>query len=156
MAKAKVFSGARAKVYVDGGQGPMLVGIFDSCSYSVNIGAEPIFTLGQYGPHEIAQTSYEAVTVNCSGFRVIGNGGHLLPKVPKLDDLLQLEGITLTMLDRQADANSEPILTVLNCIPVSYATGAQAKSTSRIQVTYVGTSASDESGPQSEGSEVTL
>jgi len=152
MAKAKVFTGARAKVYVDN----QLVGIFDSCSYSVNVGAEPIHVLGRYSPAEIAQTSYEAVTVNCSGFRLIGNGGHVLPKVPKLQDLLQLESVTLTMLDRQADASAEPIMTVLNCIPVSYATGANAKATSRIQVTYVGTHASDESGPQDEGDAVNL
>ena len=152
MAKAKVFTGARAKVYVDN----QLVGIFDSCSYSVNIGAEPIHVLGRYSPAEIAQTSYEAVTVNCSGFRLIGNGGHILPKVPKLQDLLQLESVTLTMLDRQADANAEPIMTVLNCIPVSYATGANAKATSRVQVTYVGTHASDESGSQDEGDAVNL
>jgi len=152
MAKAKVFTGARAKVYVDN----QLVGIFDSCSYSVNVGAEPIHVLGRYSPAEIAQTSYEAVTVNCSGFRLIGNGGHVLPKVPKLQDLLQLESVTLTMLDRQADASAEPIMTVLNCIPVSYATGANAKATSRIQVTYVGTHASDESGSQDEGDAVNL
>ena len=152
MAKAKVFTGARAKVYVDN----QLVGIFDSCSYSVNVGAEPIHVLGRYSPAEIAQTSYEAVTVNCSGFRLIGNGGHVLPKVPKLQDLLQLESVTLTMLDRQADASAEPIMTVLNCIPVSYATGANAKATSRIQVTYVGTHASDEEGSQDEGDAVNL
>lgn len=152
MAKAKVFTGARAKVYVDN----QLVGIFDSCSYSVNVGAEPIHILGRYSPAEIAQTSYEAVTVNCSGFRLIGNGGHLLPKMPKLQDLLQLESVTLTMIDRQADANAEPIMTVLNCIPVSYSTGANAKATSRIQVTYVGTHASDEAGSQDEGDAVNL
>jgi hypothetical protein len=152
MAVAKVFTGARAKVYVEN----QLVGIFDSCSYSVNIGAEPIHILGRYSPTEITQTSYEAVTVNCSGFRLIGNGGHVLPKFPKLQDLLNLEGITLTMLDRQADPSAAPIMTVLNCIPVSYATGANAKSSSRIQVTYVGTHASDESGSQDEGDAVNL
>lgn len=152
MAKAKVFTGARAKVYVDN----VLVGIFDSCTYTVNIGAEPIHTLGRYGAQEIAQTSYEAVTVNCSGFRLIGNGGHVLPKFPKLQDLLQLETVTLAMVDRQAAASSEPIMTVQNCIPISYATGANAKATSRIQVTYLGTSAADESGPQDEGDAVSL
>lgn len=152
MAKAKVFTGARAKVYVDN----VLVGMFDSCSYSVNIGNEAIHTLGKYSAQEITQTSYEAVTVNCSGFRLIGNGGHVLPKVPKLQDLLQLECVTLSMVDRQADANAEPIMTVVNCLPVSYSTGANAKATSRIQITYVGTHVSDESGAQDEGGAVNL
>lgn len=152
MGKAKVFTGARAKVYVDN----VLVGIFDSCTYTVNIGAEAIHILGRYSPVEIAQTSYEAVTANCSGFRIIGQGGHVLPKMPKLQDLLQLETVTLAMVDRQASANSEPILTVQNCIPINYSTGASAKSTSRVQITYLGTHASDESGAQDEGDAVNL
>jgi hypothetical protein len=152
MAKAKVFNGARAKVYVDN----VLVGIFDSCSYSVNIGAEPVHILGRYGAAEITQTSYEAVSVNCSGFRIIGNGGHILPKFPKLQDLLNLESITLAMVDRQAEAGSEPIMTVQNCIPVSYSTGGNAKANSRVQISYLGTHASDESGAQDEGGAVSL
>ena len=147
----KVFTRARAKVYVDN----VLVGIFDSCTYATNIGAEPIHLLGRFSPAEITPTSYEAVTVNCSGFRLINNGGHVLPKVPKLQDILRLEGVTLSMVDRQGDS-SDPILTVHNCIPINYATGANARATSRIQVTYLGTRASDESGDQDEGDAVNL
>mgnify|MGYP001598348913 FL=1 len=152
MAKAKVFTGARAKVYVNN----ILVGIFDSCTYAVNIGAEAIHILGRYSPAEITQTSYEAVTANCSGFRIIGNGGHILPKVPKLQDLLNLETVTLAMVDRQSAADAPPTMVVQNCIPISYSTGANAKATSRIQVTYMGTHASDESGAQDEGGAVNL
>jgi len=151
MAKAKVFTGARAKVYVD----DILVGIFDSCTYAVNVGAEPIHILGRYSPSEITQTSYEAVTVNCSGFRIIGNGGHVLPKMPKLQDLLNLETITLAMVDRQKEDNT-PIMVVQNCIPINYSTGANAKASSRIQVTYMGTHVFDESGEQDEGDGVNL
>jgi len=152
MAIAKVFTGARAKVFVD----EILVGVFDSCNYAVNVGAEAIHILGRYSPAEIAQTSYEAVTVNCSGFRLIGNGGHVLPKMPKLQDLLTLNSVVLSMSDRQADPGDPPIMVVLNCIPVNYSTGANAKSTSRIQITYMGTHASDEKGPQDEGDAVNL
>jgi len=151
MAKAKVMTGARAIVKVDN----VIVGLFDSCSYAVNIGAEAIHILGRYSPAEITQTSYEAVTVNCSGFRIIGNGGHLLPKVPKLQDLLNLENVTLTMVDRQSK-DGESIMDVKNCIPISYSTGANAKATSRIQVTYMGTHAADEAGAQDEGGAVNL
>lgn len=151
MAKAKVFTGARAKVYVDN----VLVGIFDSCTYAVNIGAEAIHILGRYSPAEITQTSYEAVTANCSGFRIIGNGGHVLPKVPKLQDLLNLETVTLAMVDRQDQSNT-PVMIVQNCIPINYSTGANAKATSRVQITYMGTHASDESGAQDEGGAVNL
>ena len=152
MAKAKVFTGARAKVYVDN----VLVGIFDSCSYTVNVGAEAVHILGRYGAAEIVQTSYEAVSVNCSGFRIIGQGAHILPKFPKLQDLLNLETVTLAMIDREADANSDPVMTVQNCLPINYSTGVNAKATSRLQVTYLGTHISDESGDQSEGGAVSL
>ena len=141
---AKVFVGARAKVFVDN----VLVGIFDSVDYSVNVGAEPIHLLGRYGPAEITPTSYEAVSLNCSGFRLIGNGGHILPKMPKLQDLLNLESVTLSVSDRQSP--DIPILVAQNCIPVSYSTGYSAKATSRIRVSYLGTKASDEAGDQSE------
>lgn len=148
MSLPKTMTGARAKVFVD----DVLVGLFDSCSYAVNVGAEPIHILGRYSASEIAQTSYEAVTVNCSGFRLVGNGGHLLPKMPQLQDLLQLEGIRISITDRQSNEKGSPqeIMNVINCVPISYSTGYQARATSRIQITYLGTIASDESGEQVE------
>lgn len=149
---AKTMTGARAKVYVDN----VLVGIFDSCNYAVNVGAEPIHLLGRFSPSEITPTSYEAVAVNCSGFRLVGNGGHILPKFPKLQDLLNLEHVTLAVVDRQSPANAEPIMKVFGCVPVSYATGYNAKSTSRIQISYLGVAAADESGAQDEGDAVNL
>lgn len=152
MAKAKTMVGARAKVYVDN----VLVGLFDSCDYSVSVGAEPIHVLGRYSPAEITPTSYEAVSLSCSGFRLIGNGGHLLPKMPKLQDLLNLETVTIAVTDRQSAANAAPILVVQNCVPVSYGTGYSAKATSRIRITYMGTVAYDESGIQDEGDAVNL
>jgi hypothetical protein len=155
-ASAKVMVGARAIVYVEN----VPVGIFDSVDYSVNVGAEPIHILGRFSPAEITPTSYEAVTLNCSGFRLIGQGGHALPKMPKLQDLLNLETVTISVLDRQktkvadgkvVEGQDKPILVAKGCIPVSYSTGYSAKSTSRIRITYMGTVAYDESGDQSEG-----
>jgi hypothetical protein len=149
---AKTFVGARAKVFVDN----VLVGIFDSCDYSSSIGTEPIHILGRYSAAEIVPTSYEVVTLNCSGFRIIGNGGHVLPKFPKLADLLNLESVTLSITDRQASAGAAPILIAHNCIPTSYGTGVSAKSTSRIRITYQSTNIDDEAGVSTEGSATQL
>jgi hypothetical protein len=152
---AKVMVGARAIVFVNN----VPVGVFDSVDYSVNVGAEPIHILGRYSPAEITPTSYEAVTLNCSGFRLIGQGGHELPKMPKLQDLLNLEYVTITVTDRQntmvkdgkvTTGESKPILVAQNCVPVSYSTGYSAKATSRIRITYMGTVAYDESAVQAE------
>ena len=136
--------GARAKIYVNN----VLVGLFDSCSYAVNVGAEPIHTLGRFSPNEIVPTSYEAVTINCSGFRIIGNGGHILPAFPRLQDLLNLESVTLSVTDRQS---GDTILNVAGCVPVNYSTGYNAKATSRIQVTYLGIKAEEEIGDNGAG-----
>lgn len=136
-------TGARARVKVNG----QYVGVFDSCQYGANIGTEPIHTLGRYSPAEISVTSYEAVQVSCSGFRIIGNGVHVLPAAPKLQDLLNLETIQIEVEDRQS---GEVIAVVKNCVPSSWSETQQAKGTTRINITYVGTVLSDESGDEEE------
>ena len=150
MAKAKTMSGSRAKVYIDKGSGPVLVGLYDSISYGENVGAEAVFTLGRYGAHEIVPLSYEPIQVNCSGFRIIGEGAHILPAFPKLQDLLRLEGVTITETDRDT---GEVIATIIGCVPVSWGGGNQAKSMSRISISYMGIRMEDESGPNDEGND---
>lgn len=141
---SKVLTGARAKVYVNN----KLVGIYETCTYNMNIGTEPIHLLGRYSPDEITPTSYEAVTISCSGFRIVGQGPHVLPAVPKLQDLLTLDGVTLAIVDRQSGAT---ILTAIGCVPNSYNGNHNARATSRITINYTGLRISDESGDQDEG-----
>lgn len=162
---AKTLTGARAKMYVNN----KLVGIFESCSYNMSIGTEPIFLLGRYGADEIVPTSYEAVSINCSGFRVVGAGPHTGsasannagvgvaatagPAVPMLQDLLNLEAVTLAIVDRK---DGTAILTAIGCIPNSYNGNHNAKATSKVTINYTGLRLSDESGPQDEGGAVSL
>lgn len=143
MAVSKVMTGGRAKIFVDN----QLVGIFESASYSMNVGTEPIHILGRYSPSEIAVTGVEAVSISCSGFRIIGNGVHILPKMPKLQDLLNLEAVTITIVDRQS---GQTVLTAIGCIPNSYSGGFNARATSRVTINYLGVKAFDESGDMSE------
>lgn len=146
---SKVMVGARAKVFVDN----QLVGIFESCNYNTNVGVEAIHLLGRYSPDEITPTSYEAVTLQCAGFRVIGAGVHTLPKFPKLQDILNLEAVTITVEDRQSKL---AILTVIGCIGTSMNGNHNARATSRVTVSYTGLRLSDESGAQDEGGAVSL
>jgi len=141
---SKTLTGARAIVKVDNN----VVGIFESCTYGVNIGTEPIHILGRFSPDEIVPTSYEAVTINCSGFRVVGQGVHKLPKMPKLQDLLGLGPVQITIVDRRD--TTKPIMTAVGCIPNSYNTGVNARTTSRISITYVGIRIYDEESGQDE------
>lgn len=136
--------GARAKIYVNN----QLVGIFETCTYNMNMGTEPIHLLGRYSPDEIAVTSYEAITIACSGFRTVGQGPHVLPAVPKLQDLLALEAVTITVVDRQTGA---AILTAIGCVATGYNGNHNARATSRITINYTGTRLADESGAQDEG-----
>jgi hypothetical protein len=144
----KVMTGARAKVKVDG----VVVGVFDSCQYGANIGTEAIHMLGRYSPDEIAITSYEAVQVSCSGFRIVGQGVHILPKAPKLQDLLSMERVQLEVVDRQTDQN---IMVVIGCVPSSWSEAQQAKGTTRFNISYIGLRLKDESGDQDESAGAT-
>jgi hypothetical protein len=146
---AKTLTGPRAVVSVDN----QVVGLFESCTYGANIGTEPIHILGKFGPDEIAPTSYEAVTINCSGFRVVDQGVHLLPKMPKLQDLLNLGPVSISIRDRQT---GKLIMNAIGCIPNSYSTGVNARATSRISVTYIGLKVTDESGDQEESGATSL
>jgi hypothetical protein len=141
---SQVLTGARAKVYVNN----QLVGIYETCTYNMNIGTEPIHLLGRYSAAEITPTSYEAVTISCSGFRIVGQGPHVLPAVPKLQDLLTLEAVTLAVVDRQS---GDTILTAIGCVPNGYNGNHNARATSRITINYTGLRLSDESGDQDEG-----
>lgn len=145
---SKTVTGSRAKVFVDN----QLVGIFESCTVANSTGTEAIHILGRYTPDEIAITSKEAVNVTCAGFRVVGNGKHVLPKVPKVQDLMGFSPFTITVVDRQTGQTME---TILGCVPSSDNTNYNAKATSRVNITYLGIRASDESGAQDEGTGAT-
>ena len=128
----KTVTGARAIVKVNG----QTVGIFESCTVAGTIGTEPIHILGRYAPEEIAITSSEAVNVTCAGFRVVGAGVHTLPAVPLVQDLLLFDPFTIQVVDRQTN---EVLETILNCVPSSHNTNYNAKATSRVNITYIGT-----------------
>src|SRR5271157_3869392 len=107
--RAKTMTGGRAVVLSDG----IPVGIFDSCTINEGLTLEDIHTLGKFGPQEIVMTAYNAVTVNCSGFRVYGSGVKALGQFPTLADLLSLGTITLAIQDRQ-NPTGAPLATIVN------------------------------------------
>jgi hypothetical protein len=144
-----VKNGAEVKVFVDN----ELVGLYENVNWSSNIGTEAIYTLGRFGAHEINVTSHEPISVNCGGFRILDQGVHKLPKFPKLQDLLGLGRVTLTVTDR---SSGKALFTVINAVANAYSGGFQAKATSRFQVTYTGTASFEEDGAQSEGDAVNL
>src|ERR1700677_3847384 len=96
-AASKVITGGRSVVSIQGASGsPVVIGIFDSCSVSESISSEDIHLLGRFSPDEITLVSYNAVTVQCTGFRVYGFGVKLLGGFPTLNKLLGLGPLTLS------------------------------------------------------------
>ena len=145
---SKVVTGSRAYVSVVGQDGvPHVVGIFETCTFNRSYGTEAIHLLGRYSPAEITYTSAEAVTLSCSGFRVVDSGVHTFPAVPLVQDLLTFEGLEVTVTDR---LSGKVILTAHNVAPNGDNGNHNARATSRVTVNYIGTVMDDEDGTQTE------
>lgn len=144
-----VMTGARAKISV----GEKVIGIFDSCQYGAALGNEGVFTLGRYAAHEVAITSYELVQVSCSGFRVIGSGFQEHLSAPTLEELIKLEGVDITVVDRK---DSKTIAKIIECKAVNWGEAQQAKATTKFSITYLGLilSTPDEPNAEPEQSEL--
>lgn len=120
MATPKIMNGARAKVFLTKpGEPARLVGIFTSLSYGVAYDAQPAYTLGAFAPREIDYTAQEPVSIQASGWRVINNGPHIQALIPRLQDLLNHEYLTMTVVDRQT---GETIATIVDVRPTGYST----------------------------------
>lgn len=139
--KSLTMHGSRAKVIIDG----KVVGIFGNCSYGVRYDANPVFILGRFNPAEIALTGQEAIEVQCSGYRVVDNGPYAVASVPKLQDLLNHEDITLGIVDRQT---GKEVLTVVGVRPTGYSTEVASRQLQSLQVSFMGIALADEAGDQ--------
>jgi len=137
---AKTITGGRTVVISDG----IPVGIYDSVTINEGLTLEDIHTLGKYGPQEIVATAYNAVSVNCSGFRVYGSGVKALGQFPTLADLITLGTITLAIQDRQ-NPTGAPLATVINCVPETNNVNFNARASSKVNLTFRGTALTDES-----------
>lgn len=139
----KILHGARAQLIVNG----RIVGCFTNVSYGVNYDVQPSFILGRFSPAELTYTGQDAISVTATGFRIVSAGAYVSAALPKLQDLMTHEDISLAIFDRQT---GQQILTVIGVRPVSYSSAQQARSVSDFSVSYLGTIASDESGAQGE------
>lgn len=141
----KILHGARAQLIVNG----KIVGVFTSCQWGVNYDAIPSYILGRFSPAEITYTGQEAISVSATGFRVVDNGAYVAAGLPKLQDLMTHEDISLALFDRQT---GKQILVVVGVRPIGYSSGSAARSISDFTVNYMGLRAEDESGSQGESS----
>jgi hypothetical protein len=146
----KIMSGARAKLgVVDPRTGQVrYIGIFNNVSFGLTFDAQPAYILGRYSPAEIDYTAQEPVNVTASGWRVFDHGPHAEAQVPRLQDLLNHEYLTLTLLDRQNPTRN--LATIRNVRPTGYSTTISARNLEEVTVTFVGIYVDDESTENTE------
>lgn len=151
----RVMSGARAKLAIVENGRARYVGIFQSVSYGLTYGAEPVYVLGNYGPVEIEYTSQDAVSISCSGWRAVEHGPHKEASVPHLQDILLHEYMELMIEDRQSKETGKPdqiarVAKFRNVRPIGYSTSISARQLEEVTVQFLGIRVDDESGDNHE------
>lgn len=158
MAQSKSLHGARAVLWV--GNSP--VGVFHNCSYGVNYGIQPAFILGRFSAAELVYTSMEVVQLQMSGFRVTDYGPFAVVDpstgsrlVPKLQDLLKYDDISVSLYDRLGTDPNSPIMVVTMVKPRGFSINMAARSLADMTVSMEGLHLADESGDNDEAADST-
>ena len=144
MAKAKVMTGARAKVII----GTQEVGLFTNCTWSMTQGKVPAFILGRFSPAEIVPVDQDAVRMGLSGFRVIGSGPYAVANATQLKQLLNEEDFSISIIDRQTN---KQIFTAIGCRVLGWASGVSARGVSDIRLDIMGLRGEDETSRENGG-----
>lgn len=154
MSQSKSMSGSRALLEING----KIVGVFASVDYDYALGVTPVYTLGRFGPQELAYTDASPINVNCSGFRIIDGGPHKIAGVPHLQDLLAHEDISLSLYDRKGDGAGGPkqIMRVEGVRPTGYSQSVAGRGLQDLRVSFMGLAIADEDGDQGEPGASTL
>jgi hypothetical protein len=132
-------------------------GIFTSCTYGVNYDVSPAFILGRFSAAELVYTGMEVIGLTMAGFRVTDHGPFaVIDKetgsrlVPRLQDLLAYDDISVSLHDRLETDPNKPIMVVTNCKPVGFNSSMSARALSDLTVTMQGLHLSDEEGDNDE------
>lgn len=146
MATAKILTGARAKVSINGN----IVGLFANCSWSIRQDKSPAYILGRYNPAEITPTSQEPVSLSLTGYRVVDSGPYAVANATLLRNLLSEEDFDVTVTDRQT---GKAIFTAVGCRVSGWSSGVAARGVSDIRVDIIGIRGEDEFGTAQGGDE---
>lgn len=154
MAKAKILTGARAKILING----QVVGLFSNCTWSINQDKVPNFILGRYNPAEITPVSQEAVSINLRGYRVVDSGPYKVANATLLKNLLSEDDFSVVVLDRAPtpdSPNGKQIFKAQGCRVLGWSSGVAAKGVSDIELRVMGIVAEDEYGSAQGGDDET-
>lgn len=139
MARAKIFTGARAKVLINGN----VVGLFSNVSWSLQQAKVPNFILGRFSPAEITPVDQDAVRMSLSGYRVVDSGPYKVANATLLKNLLSEEDFSVAILDRQTNKR---IFQADGCRVLGWSSGAAARGVSDIRLDIIGMIGQDEYG----------
>ena len=139
MARAKIFTGARAKVLINGN----VVGLFSQVTWSLTQGKVPNFILGRYSPAEITPVDQDAVRMTLRGYRVVDSGPYKVANATLLKNLLTEEDFSVAILDRQTNKR---IFQADGCRITGWSSGAASRGVSDMQIDVIGMIGADEFG----------
>lgn len=139
----KVVSGARCKLgVVDPSTGvTRFLGTFESISYGFQYDIQPAYILGRWTCASLDYTSVEPVQISTSGWRVVDHGPHQDGFLPRVQDLLTSEYMTLVVQDRQT---KKLIATIEGVRPGGYSTGVAARQLTQVNQQWTGLIVNDE------------
>jgi hypothetical protein len=153
VAKSKVLSGARSILWI----GTTPAGIFNSTQFGINYDVAPAFILGRFSAAELVYTGCEVVQLSMSGFRVTDHGPFAVidkdtgaRMVPRLQDLLNYDDISVSLHDRLEEDPNKPIMIVTMVKPVGFNSSMGARALGDFSVTMQGLHFSDEDGDNDE------
>lgn len=151
---ARVMSGARARlgIFNPATGRTKTVGIFNNVSYGLTYDTQPAYILGRFSAAEIDYTAQELVNITASGYRVVDHGPHVEAGIPKLQDLLTHDYLTLAIMDRQKEVNGQDgtIAKFHSVRPTGYSTTISARNLEEISCSFVGILVDDESTQNTE------
>lgn len=147
-------TGARAKVgmYDPATGQTKIIGIFNNISWGLTYDVQPVYILGKYAPAETDYTSQEPVNITCSGWRAVGFGPHVSASLPKLQELLSSDYISMVVMDRQSEANGKDarVAKFEQVRATGYSTTISARQMQEVTMTFIGILVSDESATNNE------
>ena len=149
MSLQKTLTGARLYlgVYNPATGKTSIKGSFQSISWGLNYTAEPIYTLGNFGPKEIVYTSQDAISITGSMWHSFEHGAHAEAEIPALQSLLLYENLELVLTDKQAEAQGKDgrVAKFRGVVPLGYQTSVSSRQTKEITVTFMALRVDDES-----------
>lgn len=139
----KVMTGARAKVgVVDPGANTIrYYATVESISYGMQIDTGVSYVLGRWSCAAIDYTAVEVIQINMTGWRVVDHGPHVEMRIPRVQDLLQADYLTIVVHDRQTLKN---VATIRDVRLTGYSGGFAARQLSQLSVSALGTLVDDE------------